>query len=68
MFQFSNQDNGGIQPLTGIQLIVPKPPKNYSFMSWNWPIIRKTFFWSLMSIFAGCIAFAIGVIATMPQK
>ncbi|XP_058809476.1 neutral and basic amino acid transport protein rBAT-like [Phymastichus coffea] len=60
--------NQGEPPLTGIQLVVPKPPKNYSFMSWNWPVIRKTFFWTLMSIFAGCIALAIGVIATMPRK
>ncbi|KAL7286491.1 hypothetical protein TKK_0019228 [Trichogramma kaykai] len=65
---FSNQDIGGIAPLTGIQLVVPKPPKNYAFTSWNWPIIRKTFFWSLMSIFAGSIAFAIGIIATMPKS
>ncbi|XP_011500070.1 PREDICTED: neutral and basic amino acid transport protein rBAT-like [Ceratosolen solmsi marchali] len=65
---FYNQENGGKPPLTGIHLVVPKPPKNYNFMSWNWPIIRKTFFWSLMSIFAGCIALAIGVIATMPKR
>ncbi|XP_001604982.1 neutral and basic amino acid transport protein rBAT [Nasonia vitripennis] len=65
---FYNQDNGGKPPLTGIQLVVPKPPKNYGFMSWNWPVIRKVCFWSLMSLFTGCIAIAIGIIATMPKK
>lgn len=65
---FYNQENGGKPPLVGIQLVVPKPPKDYRFMKWNWPLIRKTCFWSLMSIFAGCTALVIGVIATMPKK
>ncbi|KAJ8669834.1 hypothetical protein QAD02_001093 [Eretmocerus hayati] len=65
---FYNQENGGKPSLTGIQVVVPKSPKNYSFMSWNWPVIRKTFFWSLMSLFAGCVALAIGVIVTMPKS
>ncbi|KAG7203372.1 hypothetical protein KM043_013446 [Ampulex compressa] len=61
-------ENGGKPPLVGIQLVVPKPPKDYRFMKWNWPLIRKTCFWSLMSILAGCTALVIGVIATMPKK
>lgn len=65
---FYNQENGGKPPLVGIQLVVPKPPKDYRFMKWNWPLIRKTCFWSLMSVFAGCTALVIGVIATMPKK
>ncbi|XP_076665483.1 maltase A2 isoform X1 [Andrena cerasifolii] len=65
---FYNQENGGKPPLVGIQLVVPKPPKDYRFMKWNWPFIRKTCFWSLMSVLAGCTALVIGVIATMPKK
>ncbi|XP_054004736.1 maltase A2-like isoform X1 [Hylaeus anthracinus] len=65
---FYNQENGGKPPLVGIQLVVPKPPKDYRFMKWNWPLIRKTCFWSLMSVLAGCTALVIGVIATMPKK
>ncbi|XP_076181656.1 alpha-amylase 3 isoform X2 [Ptiloglossa arizonensis] len=61
-------ENGGKPPLVGIQLVVPKPPKDYRFMKWNWPLIRKTCFWSLMSVLAGCTALVIGVIATMPKK
>ncbi|XP_032671388.1 maltase A2-like isoform X3 [Odontomachus brunneus] len=61
-------ENGGKPPLVGIQLMVPKPPKDYRFMKWNWPLIRKTCFWSLMSVLAGCTALVIGVIATMPKK
>ncbi|XP_006608788.1 maltase A2-like isoform X3 [Apis dorsata] len=65
---FYNQENGGKPPLVGIQLMVPKPSKDYRFMKWNWPLIRKTCFWSLMSVLAGCTALVIGVIATMPRK
>ncbi|XP_043252757.1 maltase A2-like isoform X1 [Colletes gigas] len=65
---FYNQESGGKPPLVGIQLVVPKPPKDYRFMKWNWPLIRKTCFWSLMSVLAGCTALVIGVIATMPKK
>ncbi|EFN85516.1 maltase A2 isoform X1 [Harpegnathos saltator] len=65
---FYNQENGGKPPLVGIQLMVPKPPKDYRFMKWNWPLIRKTCFWSLMSVLAGCTALVIGVIVTMPKK
>ncbi|XP_033207656.1 neutral and basic amino acid transport protein rBAT-like isoform X3 [Belonocnema kinseyi] len=65
---FYNQENGGKPPLVGIQLVVPKPPKNYRFTNWNWPLIRKTCFWSMMSILAGCAALVIGVIITMPKK
>ncbi|CAD1471552.1 unnamed protein product [Heterotrigona itama] len=65
---FYNQENGGKPPLVGIQLVVPKPSKDYRFMKWNWPLIRKTCFWSLMSVLAGCVALVIGVIATMPRK
>lgn len=54
--------------MVGIQLMVPKPPKDYRFMKWNWPLIRKTCFWTLMSILAGCTALVIGVIATMARK
>ncbi|XP_051175305.1 neutral and basic amino acid transport protein rBAT-like isoform X2 [Leptopilina boulardi] len=61
-------ENGGKPPLVGIQLVVPKPPKNYIFTKWNWPLIRKTCFWSLMSILAGCAALVIGVIITMPKR
>ncbi|XP_011164277.1 maltase A2 isoform X2 [Solenopsis invicta] len=61
-------DNGGKPPLVGIQLVVPKPPKDYRFMKWNWPLIRKTCYWSLMSILTGCAALVIGIIATMPTK
>ncbi|KYN37379.1 putative maltase D [Trachymyrmex septentrionalis] len=65
---FYNQENGGKPPLVGIQLVVPKPPKDYRFMKWNWPLIRKTCYWSLMSILTGCAALVIGIIATMPKK
>ncbi|XP_071637381.1 maltase A2 isoform X2 [Temnothorax longispinosus] len=61
-------ENGGKPPLVGIQLVVPKPPKDYRFMKWNWPLIRKTCYWSLMSILTGCAALVIGIIATMPKK
>ncbi|XP_050492652.1 maltase A2-like isoform X4 [Bombus huntii] len=65
---FYNQENGGKPPLVGIQLMVPKPSKDYRFMKWNWPLIRKTCFWSLMSVLAACVALVIGVIVTMPKK
>lgn len=65
---FYNQENGGKPPLVGIQLVVPKPPKDYRFMKWNWPLIRKTCFWSLMSVLAGCTALVISVLATMPKR
>ncbi|XP_043488838.1 maltase A2-like isoform X1 [Polistes fuscatus] len=61
-------ENGGKPPLVGIQLVVPKSPKDYRFMKWNWPLIRKTCFWSLMSILAGCTGLVIGVLATMPKR
>ncbi|XP_023289386.1 neutral and basic amino acid transport protein rBAT isoform X2 [Orussus abietinus] len=61
-------ENGGKPPLVGIQLMVPKTPKDYRFMKWNWPLIRKTCFWSLMSVLIGCTALVIGVIATMPKR
>ncbi|XP_020287809.1 maltase A2-like isoform X2 [Pseudomyrmex gracilis] len=61
-------ENGGMPPLVGIHLVVPKPPKDYRFMKWNWPLIRKTCYWSLMSILTGCAALVIGIIATMPKK
>ncbi|XP_015608416.1 neutral and basic amino acid transport protein rBAT isoform X2 [Cephus cinctus] len=61
-------ENGGKPPLVGIQLVVPKTPKDYRFMSWNWPLIRKTCFWSFMSVLVGCAALVIGVIATMPKR
>ncbi|XP_050492636.1 maltase A2-like isoform X2 [Bombus huntii] len=61
-------ENGGKPPLVGIQLMVPKPSKDYRFMKWNWPLIRKTCFWSLMSVLAACVALVIGVIVTMPKK
>ncbi|XP_015182872.1 PREDICTED: maltase A2-like isoform X2 [Polistes dominula] len=61
-------ENGGKPPLVGIQLVVPKSPKDYRFMKWNWPLIRKTCFWSLMSVLAGCTALVIGVLATMPKR
>ncbi|XP_026824629.1 maltase A2 isoform X2 [Ooceraea biroi] len=60
-------ENGGKPPLVGIQLVVPKSPKDYHFMKWNWPLIRKTCYWSLMSILTGCTALVIGIIATMPK-
>ncbi|XP_023248133.1 neutral and basic amino acid transport protein rBAT-like [Copidosoma floridanum] len=65
---FYNQDNSGKPPLTGIQLVVPKSPEDYSFMKWNWPVIRKTCFWTFMSVFAGCVALVIGVLYTMPKR
>ncbi|XP_011260739.2 alpha-amylase 3 isoform X1 [Camponotus floridanus] len=65
---FYNQDNGGKPPLVGIQLVVPKPPKDYHFMKWNWSLIRKTCYWTLMSILIGCTALVVGIIATMPKK
>ncbi|XP_076749297.1 maltase A1 isoform X2 [Xylocopa sonorina] len=61
-------ENGGKPPLVGIQLMVPKPSKDYCFTKWNWPFIRKICFWSLMSALVGCTALVVGVIATMPRK
>ncbi|XP_029665745.1 maltase A2-like isoform X2 [Formica exsecta] len=61
-------ENGGKPPLVGIQLVVPKPPKDYRFMKWNWSLIRKTCYWTLMSILIGCAALVVGIIATMPKK
>ncbi|KAL6438760.1 hypothetical protein ACFW04_004632 [Cataglyphis niger] len=65
---FYNQENGGKPPLVGIQLVVPKPPKDYRFMKWNWSLIRKTCYWTLMSVLIGCAALVVGIIATMPKK
>ncbi|XP_072760588.1 uncharacterized protein [Anoplolepis gracilipes] len=65
---FYNQENGGKPPLVGIQLVVPKPPKDYRFMKWNWSLIRKTCYWTLMSILIGCAALVVGIIATMPKR
>ncbi|XP_012254372.2 neutral and basic amino acid transport protein rBAT-like isoform X2 [Athalia rosae] len=61
-------ENGGKPPLVGIQLAVQKSPKDYRFMAWNWPLIRKACFWSFMSFLAGCVALVVGVIATMPKR
>ncbi|XP_029169025.1 maltase A2-like isoform X2 [Nylanderia fulva] len=61
-------ENGGKPSLVGIQLMVPKPPKDYRFMKWNWSLIRKTCYWTLMSVLIGCTALVIGIIATMPKK
>ncbi|XP_050450026.1 neutral and basic amino acid transport protein rBAT-like isoform X2 [Cataglyphis hispanica] len=61
-------ENGGKPPLVGIQLVVPKPPKDYRFMKWNWSLIRKTCYWTLMSVLIGCAALVVGIIATMPKK
>ncbi|XP_046591954.1 maltase A2 isoform X1 [Neodiprion lecontei] len=65
---FYNQENGGKPPLVGIQLAVQKTPKDYRFMAWNWPLIRKVCFWSFMSFLVGCVALVIGIITTMPKR
>ncbi|XP_043277023.1 maltase A2-like isoform X2 [Venturia canescens] len=65
---FYNQENGGKPPLVPIQLMVPKPPKDYNFMRWNWPRIRKVSFWFMVFFLGLCTALAIRGIVIMPRR
>ncbi|XP_044021370.1 neutral and basic amino acid transport protein rBAT-like isoform X2 [Aphidius gifuensis] len=64
---FYNQDNGGKLD-NGIQLVVPKPPKDYKFSKWNWPKIRQSCFILTVSFFIAITLTAIRGILTLPTR
>ncbi|KAK6636181.1 hypothetical protein RUM43_009834 [Polyplax serrata] len=43
-------------------------PVEYSFISWNWPLIRKSFFWSIISIMVACFCVLVGMLVTVPRR
>ncbi|XP_015117548.1 neutral and basic amino acid transport protein rBAT isoform X2 [Diachasma alloeum] len=65
---FYNQETSGKPPLVGIQLVVPKPPKDYSFTRWNWPRIRQACFWLMVCVLTLSTGLVIRGIVLMPKK
>ncbi|KAG8263858.1 hypothetical protein J6590_021528 [Homalodisca vitripennis] len=66
---FDELENGGIKPgLCGITLGVRKNPKDFCFLAWNWPLIRKCCFWGMMSLTVACVCVIIGYITTLPTR
>ncbi|XP_011309822.1 neutral and basic amino acid transport protein rBAT isoform X2 [Fopius arisanus] len=65
---FYNQETSGKPPLVGIQLVVPKPPKDYSFTRWNWPRIRQACFWLMVCVLTLSTGLVIRGIVSMPKK
>lgn len=41
---------------------------DFSFISWNWPLIRKSCFWTIVSIMIACFCILIGMLATVPRR
>ncbi|XP_067010110.2 amino acid transporter heavy chain SLC3A1 [Anabrus simplex] len=64
---FTMQENGGKPPLSGIQLAVRKSTEDYCFLDWNWPIIRKVSFWSVVSLLLACMSVVITLVAKLPS-
>ncbi|XP_046663575.1 neutral and basic amino acid transport protein rBAT-like isoform X2 [Homalodisca vitripennis] len=66
---YVTDENGGIKPgLCGITLGVRKNPKDFCFLAWNWPLIRKCCFWGMMSLTVACVCVIIGYITTLPTR
>lgn len=47
---------------------VQKPPENYFFMSWNWPVIRKLSLWIFLSGLVSMAGIVIAMISVLPRK
>lgn len=52
----------------GIDLGRIKTPPDIGFLTWNWPLIRKSCFWSVMSVMIACLCIVVGMIATVPRR
>ncbi|XP_034944368.1 neutral and basic amino acid transport protein rBAT-like [Chelonus insularis] len=65
---FYSQENGGKAPMVGIQVIMPKSPKDFAFTQWNWPKIRRICFWLMIGLLSLVTTFAIRGIVTMPRR
>ncbi|XP_039295463.1 maltase A2 isoform X2 [Nilaparvata lugens] len=59
------QENGGI--IKPVLCSLRKTP-DYCFVSWNWPLIRKFCFWSVMSMMVACVCIIITYVTTLPTK
>ncbi|RZF45321.1 hypothetical protein LSTR_LSTR015635 [Laodelphax striatellus] len=59
------QENGGI--IKPVLCSLRKTP-DYCFVSWNWPLIRKFCFWSVMSLMVACVCIIITYVTTLPDK
>lgn len=45
-----------------------KTPPDIGFLTWNWPLIRKSCFWSVISVMVACLCIVVGMIATVPRR
>nr|XP_022918538.1 neutral and basic amino acid transport protein rBAT-like [Onthophagus taurus]XP_022918539.1 neutral and basic amino acid transport protein rBAT-like [Onthophagus taurus] len=55
---------GKVQPL---QLTFKKPPQDYFFMTWNWPLIRKISLWLFLSGLVAMLGLVIAMISSLPK-
>ncbi|KRT83301.1 hypothetical protein AMK59_3396, partial [Oryctes borbonicus] len=55
---------GKVQPL---QLTFKKPPEDYFFMSWNWPLIRKIALWIFLSGLIAMVALVVAMVSSLPK-
>lgn len=53
---------------SGIDLDGTQSPPDYCFLTWNWPLIRKFSFWTVMSTMVACFCVVVGTIATTPRR
>lgn len=67
LFIYYSQENGGLKNSLGA-LTLTKASREYVFLSWNWPLIRKWCFWSVMSATIACVCVIVGYIGTIPTK
>ncbi|GLH01430.1 Uncharacterized protein GBIM_07586 [Gryllus bimaculatus] len=65
---FTLQENGGKPVLTGIQLAVRKSTDDHCFLDWNWPLIRKISFWTVISLLMACMCVVVGMVAQLPSR
>ncbi|XP_014244674.1 neutral and basic amino acid transport protein rBAT-like [Cimex lectularius] len=63
----SATEKGGLRNSANL-LGLGKAAKDYAFVSWNWPIIRRWCFWGVMSLTVACVCIIIGYMATIPTR
>ncbi|XP_014292515.1 alpha-glucosidase isoform X1 [Halyomorpha halys] len=63
----SATEKGGIKSVVNL-LGLSKQAQEYSFVSWNWAVIRRWCFWGVMSLVVACICIIIGYISTIPRR
>ncbi|KAI4460583.1 alpha-amylase family member [Holotrichia oblita] len=60
----TQETNGKVQPL---QLTFKKPPVDYFFMTWNWPLIRKIALWIFLSGLVAMMALVVAMVSSLPK-